>query len=583
MSWLTALSDAMSRRRRDIEWEVRHRLRGLRRPVPDATGPASAWKWAAEAVGACVTAALALYAWLADRGPAETPLPDGSPGWARVRDLLLEGPDAGAWASNANALVLGRLDDLDAHRLPVYPYLTAFASNLYPDVAVAGHVVNHACYLLLGPVVYLLGRRWMSPGMAFGAAVTAVLYPAGIQAGQRFGVDPVVTTALPLALLGAELGAWRWWVAPLGGLVCGVAATSHLTTIGVPFVGLLLCLFRGRPGAARWLGTLGFAGGVLVGVGGMFWSYPTLPMDILRGTLAEGVAPAGGGAGTAGFVPSVATAWRTVQAGLPQALEDVMGFVAARTRPGWLPWGAALVVPWLGLVGGALGDRGRFEWRRIGAGLAVGVPLVLGLVPLLAFAAAESPDRYSDNFFPLVALLVFRGLDAVTSLVEVAIRRGAAGWPLGTVGVIVGVGIAWGIHKPARVHSSQPNPADVAVWQVGAIVRQNFPPGGGASCTDREVDAYAGRVFCPHSPLFLYAKEPEPVRALLSAECSGEGPVPYVIIERVNSGEPVSADREKMDAWVTANGVLKGDVVLASLKAHIYAVERVTAPGPATP
>lgn len=519
---------------------------------------------------------LGLALWLSDRGPPSAGLPPGTPSWARVRDLLLEGPDAGAWASNANALVLGRLDDLDPHRLPVYPRLIALVTHLYPDIPTAGHAVNHACYLLLGPVVYLLGRRWMSAGAAVGAAAAALVYPAGLQAGQRFGVDPLVTLVVPVALLAGELGAWRWWIAPLGGLACGALASTHLTTIGVPVAAGLLCLLRGRPGLARWAGAAAFAAGAYVGARLVFIDYPVLPLELLRGTLAEGVSAQGGNAATAGFASSTGGAVAAVQAGLPHALDEVVRFAATKARPTWLPWAAMLVVPWLGVLGGELTRGGVFAWRRVGAGVAVGLPLLIALAPLLAFAAAGSPERYTDNFYPLVALLVFRGLDAIASGVDAALRRPLPGWPLGLVGAGLALAAVRGIHQPSKAHPSPPSLTDAGAWQVGAALRAEFGPGGGASCPDREIDAYAGRIYCPHSAIFLYAQEPDPVPALLSAECSGDGPIPFVILERDGDREPLSADRERMNAWVAEHGELRRKVEVPGLRATIYAVQRVS-------
>jgi len=533
-------------------------------------------RWALDGVVAVALLCLAFATWLADRGPPSAGLPPGTPSWARLRDLLLEGPDAGAWASNANALVLGRLDDLDPHRLPVYPRLIAWATHFYPDVPTAGHVVNHACYLLVGPVVYLLGRRWMSAGAAAGAAAATLIYPAGLQADQRFGVDPLVTLAVPLALLAAEVGAWRWWVAPLGGLVCGALATSHLTTVGVPVAALLLCLLRGRPGITRWGGALAFAGGAYAGARWMFVDYPVLPLEILRGTLAEGVAAQGGNAATAGFATSTGGAVAAVQAGLPRALDEVVRFAATKARPSWLPWAVMLAVPWLGVLGGELTRGGVFAWRRVGAGAAVGLPLLIALAPLLAFAAAGSPERYTDNFYPLVALLIFRGLDAIAGIVDALLRRPLPGWPLGLVAAGLALAAVRGIHHPSKAHPSPPTLTDAGAWQVGAALRAEFGPGGGASCPDREIDAYAGRIYCPHSAIFLYAKEPEPVPALLSAECSGEGPIPFVILEKDGDREPLSADRKAMNAWVAEHGEFRREVTAPGLRAKIYAVKRVS-------
>lgn len=541
-----------------------------------------------DALGLLASFSAGLGLWLTNRGPASPHLPADAPFWARIRDHLLDGPDAGAWASNALALWLGHTDDLDAHRLPILPYLTAIALRLYPDPALAGHLVNHVLHVLLGPVVFLLGRAWMGRGMALGAALVAVTYPAGVLAADRYGVDPLVAIALPTALLAAE-GAARWWrAAPLFGVVVGLAACAHLTTIGVPVAALLLTFLRGAPGWRRWGGALGMAVGTLGGVALAFHDYPTLPQGILLGSLAEGVSSGGaGGAGPGQVNAAMERAWGIVLAGGPAALERVIGVLTATTRPGWLPWAAALWLPWLGLFGFGLdkpppGPPTRLSRALVPVrGLAVGLPLAGALVPLLAFAAADSPPRYSHNFIPLGVLLVFRGVASLTNLVDLGAARRLPRWPAGLLGLAGGLALAWSVWDPSRALAPlrmPPTGLDLADWKLGTLLRAHFAPGGGASCMRREVAAYAGRVFCPNTPGFTYSGAPEPVRAHLDAECSGEGPVPYVILAGVADGS--NDARLRMNTWVQANGTPVATFDGGTYTAEIYAVDRPAAVAP---
>ncbi|MES2643409.1 MAG: hypothetical protein V4850_28250 [Myxococcota bacterium] len=529
--------------------------------------------------------------WATDRGADSALRPVDAPAWARFRDHLLEGPDAGAWASNAAALWLGRTEDLDPHRLPILPRLTALVLELLPDPALAGHLVNHLLHVALGPVVYLLGRHWMGRGMAFGAAISAVCYPPAIMAAERYGVDPLVAVALPAALLAAEGAARRWWLAALFGIVVGLASATHLTTIGIGVPALLLALFRGAPGFRRWLGAAGLAAGTLVGVGLAFVDYPILPWGLLTGSLAEGVAPAAPNGNTAVLADSMARAVAIVRDGGPAALDRAIAFLAATARPSWLPWAAALWLPWLGIVGWGLstlprhpprpGALSRVSQRRLDPlrGLGAGVPLALALVPILAFAAAESPLRYTHNYYPLGVLLVFRGGDVVVRLVEQAVGRWLPRAARGGLGVLVGAAAVAGLWQGDRVFAPlrlPPSGFDVADWRLGAVIASHFPPGGGASCLRREVVAYAARTFCPHTPGFEYTRAAEPFRAHLDTECPGEGPIPYVILSGVEVGATDS--RRRMDAWVLANGTLLETVTDARYEAAVYAVDRVTAP-----
>lgn len=550
----------------------------------DLASRARSWlgtEGARQALGVVVCLVVGIWVWFGHRpSPEPGEFTERGPGWARISDYLLDGPDAGAWASNANALWLGRVADLDPHRLPVYPFLTAAVMSAYPDVALSGHLVNHLCMLALGPVVFLLGARWMQSGLALGAAVVAAMWVPGVVASQRYGVDPVVALAVPMSLLAAEVGALSWRWAPLAGVVVGITTTTHLTTVGVPAGAVLLCLLRGKP-RVRWVGALGLLGGCGLGVGLMYLHYPQLPFDMVAPTLAEGIDPVANNAGRAGRLSSPAVAIAAVQAGLPAAITEVMRFVAATTRPAWLGWQLALVVPWIGLVGPAaaeswqgLGTRraALTVLKKVAAGLAVGVPALVTLAPLLAFAAAQSPQRYTDNFFPVVLLLVFRGFGLLAAVVSA--RLGPAGRDL--FALAVGLLVAGGLVDPHRLTmelQKTPTAENLAVRQLGALIRSHFPPGGGASCTQREADAYAGRVFCPYSPGMTYAGKPDSVARHLAGECSGEGDIPYVVLTGASDG--ASDGRKIMDAWVELNGELVDQLELPQFSAKLYAVKRV--------
>ncbi|MSQ04330.1 MAG: hypothetical protein EXR71_21025 [Myxococcales bacterium] len=542
--------------------------------------PSHIARWA-DTLGVLVSLAVGLLLWAADRQQSSALLPAGSPWWARVRDHLLDGPDAGSWAASAVALSLGRVQDLDAHRLPVLPYVTAFVLNFQPDTGLAGHLVNHVLHVSLGPVIYLLASRWMPRGMALGAAITAVTFPLGVTAADRYGVDPLVAFAIPASLLAAECAArWPAWAA-LYGVLVGVACTCHLTTIGMWAPALLLTLLRGHPGWRRWLGTLGLAGGVLVGVGTLYAEYPTLPINLLIGSIAEGVAPTGPTARDAGAYALAQQAVAIVLAGGPAALDGVISLLAVSTRPAWMPWAAAIALPWLGMWGPLVDPRspGRSGLAsELFGGLRAGLPLAAALVPLLAFAAAGSPPRYSANFVPLGVVLVFRGLATVPTLIDRVGRHMSSRWPRGGLALLLGLATAAGLWRedlalaPSRL---PPSMRDVADWRLGAVLREHFSPGGGASCLRREAIAYAGRVYCPYSPGNNFRFKDDPHRAHLTAECTGEGPVPYVLL--TGDGLGASADRLEMDAWVEANATLVTTYSDPFIDARIYAVERLAA------
>lgn len=516
---------------------------------------------------AAVPALLAAALWLLGRGADVPQRPVDTPAWARFRDHLLDGPDAGMWAANAAALVNGRLADLDGHRLPLFPRLSALLAEATGSVPLAGHLVAHLCLVGLGAVVYLLGVCWMSRGLAFGAAVAAVVYPPAVYASERFGVDPLVTLALPAALLAAEGAARDARFALPAGVLVGAFAGTHLTTLGIPVAAVVLVLLRG--GRRRLRSAALCVAGIGLGLAVMFRNYPILPWDILVGTLSEGVRngnPHGGGSSGASVSVSV------LLAGLPEALERFVAYAAENARPAWVPWYPSLVLPWLGLVGALVGPGG---WlARVGRGLGVGLPLALALAPPLAFAAAGAPERYTDNFHPLVVLLLFRGLDLLVGGVE-AWAGTRPVWIPGAAGMITGLLAAAGSWSGGLVRAAldnPPTPEDTNAWRLGTLLAGQFPPGGGLASTNREAIAYAQRVVCPTSTGQKYWHDPEPARAWLRAECPGEGEIPYVV--STGPQDDRTPARRDLDRWVQANGRFVTELHLPGLDAWVYGVAR---------
>ncbi len=525
---------------------------------------------------AALPVGFALFLWLVGRGPDSTARPPDAPFWARFRDYLLDGPDAGMWAANAYALASGRAADLDGHRLPVFPRLTALLMGPDGDVALAGHLVAHLSHVGVGAVVYLLGARWMSRGMALGAALAAVFYIPALDASERFGVDPLVALALALALLAAEVASVSRWAALPAGLLAGGLAATHLTTLGVPVAAVALCLFRTPGRVGRLFTTVLFACGAAVGLRAMFHGYPVLPWEVLVGTLSEGVqhGAQAGGPGGSGAPGGSMVSLDVVLSGLPHALERLVAYASASARPGWFPWYPSLVLPWLGLVG-ALRGEGSVA-ARVGRGLGIGVPLALALAPPLAFAAADAPERYTENFHALVLLLMFRGLDVgVWGIERLAAHRWTARWVspaiAGAAGLLASAGLWPGVLVRTTL-SKPPTPEDTNAWRLGTLLRAHFPPGGGLACTNREAIAYAGRVYCPTSTGQRFWHDKDPARAWLAAECPGEGDIPYVVY--VGQRDERNPARKDLDAWVQANGRAVTELHLPGMEAWVYAVAR---------
>jgi hypothetical protein len=526
--------------------------------------------------------------WGSDRGAA-LQMSGDLPRWATFRDALLVGPDAGAWASSANALFLGRYEDLDAHRLPVLPRLIALVMNFQPDVALAGHLLNHLLHLALGPVVFLLGRRWMGAGAALGASLVACTFQPTVFAADRYGVDPLVTLLLPLALLAADVAAERPKWSPLLGIVVGIASSAHLTTIGIGVPALTLTFLSagregwGFDGRRRAQAAVGLLLGTLLGVFLVFWRYPVLPWGLFTGSLAEGVAPGAGMANQAQLAETSSTAAQVVRGGLPGAASAAIGWLLETIWPARLPWLFALLLPWLGVLGLGLDDAERMP-RGSGAlaGLRVGIPLLGALVPLVAFASAGSPLRYSANYQALGCLLVFRGLASCFTMVRVLIVDGPRRSPplarvvrrvppeLPTLLFAVTVAaMMWDRERVLAPLKMPPSSSEIADRELGLQLKARFPGGGGGFCARREVMAYAGRVYCPQT---LVTPGAGSVAQHLAKECGGTGPIPFVV-----TSEPLdhgTAPLAPTISWVQANVPVADEFRSSAYTATIYAIER---------
>ena len=169
------------------------------------------WSQRLDAAAVVVLVVVALVTWQHDSATAGLTPAAGAPAWSTTRDALLDGPDAGRWLWQAKALVAGDSDRLDPHRMPAWTLLTVLAAAVtrYPLV-VAGHLVNHLLGVVIGPVVYGLGRVYSlgrAPALAAGALV--VLSPTWMESCRAFGVDPTVTFLWPAGLLLAGLAGRR--------------------------------------------------------------------------------------------------------------------------------------------------------------------------------------------------------------------------------------------------------------------------------------------------------------------------------------------------------------------------------------
>ncbi len=523
----------------------------------------------------------------------------GLPWWAGTADRLLYGPDAGAWAASAWQARLDQWADMDPHRLPSWPTLVGAVLHVQPDVALAGHLVNHALMLTLPLVVYVVARATYGRGLAmgavaFGVALNVALLAPLVQASHAASADPLVAMAQPLALALGVLAARSPLAAPLAGAGLAFCTATHLTTLGVAGPALLLALALGKPGWGRWASLAGLMLGFLVVGWGATRAVPFLEPRMFLNTLAEGITR-GRDVGThAGGLADEGAAMARLRAGLPTALDDSMRMLLANLRPEGIPWALGLALPWIGLSGVTLSLTDAPATRRATRiaralwGALAGVALVAGLAPMVAFSAAGAPERYAVNFLPVGALVFGRGAAVLVAGIALIAERGLTRWvpeharhaqAALAVAVCTG-GALWaeGLHATATTPlvALPPPPQEFDARAIGDALAAHFPPGGGVGCRVREAGGYVGRMYCPATPCPGPGTTMDVSRCLeatLDRQCGGDGPIPWVVIDSKRGDERTEGQRE-MDAWVEANFTPVAEVRGFALQARVYALPR---------
>ncbi len=491
------------------------------------------------------------------------------PFWGTGDDLLLVGPDAGAWASSAHAVHQGDWGSLDEHRMPTFSIVVGALLFLQPDVAIAGHLLNHLAMLFLPLVLYGLGRIGGGRGVGFGAGFLAACCGPLLNASRLYGIDPLIFFILPASLLlTAAVRRW-WWLAPAAGAVVAAATITHFTTLPMWAPPLLLLILAGpRP---WWRRLLAIALFLATGAGLAWLVFQVFPFPTsaeLAHNISEGIAPGSGST----QAPSLnEEALSILQSGMGTAIDRAVTNVMLVLRPSWVPWYLGLALPWLGAVGIGLRRPKREPgatplWRRMFGSLdiALGVVLLSYLAPLPLLAAAHAPERYGWNLLPIAALLLMRGLASLSLPLEHGIRQLWSRWPTGVITMAVAAAVAWAAwnNGHGNRYVLPPSMDGQEVRQLGELIEEHFEPGGGAVCTVREAVAHAGRQYCPQSPCPIGIGERffEQCLATMGVECAGEGPLPFVVLQQASrlphtklqpeAGGPSRPERVAFDEWM---------------------------------
>ncbi len=526
----------------------------------------------------------------------------GAPAWATAHDRLLYGPDAGAWASNAWALFLGRAHEVDAHRMPSWSFLVAGVMHLVPDVALAAHLTNHLLRLALPIVIYAVARALGGRTQAFVAGAVCAVLPALVEASWRSSVDPLVAIAQPLALLGGLMAARRAWLAPAGGVLVAVATLSHLTSLGSWGPALVLCFALAPAGWRRWAHTAALLACATAVAFAVVRVHPLLEKEMFLDALAEGVAPVAASPAGSNLRPDRGVAVARVLAGAPAALDEAMRALLEQVRPGWMNWYLATAAFWVGAFGigwplapvepVAPVPRRFAQLRRAWTSgtrallhVMPGAAVLAGLTPLVAFAAAGSPDRYTANFLPIAVVLFVRGTGAAFLPLDGWLRRRLddpstwtgrlAGAPAAVLLLVIGAAWMRGVQDPQHPLTSRaPQGNEASARGLGDSLATHFPPGGGAAVMVREAAAYAGRTYCPWtlcpSPI---APTPDRCLTVIREQCSGSGDIPYVVATWKDNDDR-GAPRKVLDAHIAATHTPVAQYADSRLDAQIYAIPR---------
>ncbi|MEC8193002.1 MAG: hypothetical protein VX127_09720 [Myxococcota bacterium] len=497
------------------------------------------------------------------------------PAWGTVRDALLDGPDAGEWARSMMAFHDGRYDQLETHRLPSWIVLVNAVMSVEPNVVRAGHLTNHLLNILVGLGVFAIGRLWGHRWIGLGAGALAMLSGHALSVSLRFGVDAAVIALVPLSILGAVLACRNWKFGVLSGALAALATATHFSTLPYVLPALALILMGGRH---RWRAAFGH----LLGFAGVVYAFTLVfPVSTWEGfqvAIANGISPGYQGDGR---VSDWGNALGIVESGMNTAVERSVAQLLVQIRPDWLPWQAATILPWIGVLGIGLkpatsAATGVRDWVKR-SDLAMGLALLFCLAPLPVFAAASAPLRYADNLLAAGALLMVRGMASTLWMTLQLSRVGARPAAHRVVTAVLGAGLLAGAvidAAPAR-RVLYPTLEEVGYWQLGQELQKHFSEGSGVASPVREALVEGNLRYCPQRICPVKAT-PEAFWECLSVharECDGDDPVGYVVTT-AELYDPNAVARRDMDRWIGENWTPVGEVENPKFSAQIYAIPR---------
>jgi len=499
------------------------------------------------------------------------------PAWGTMRDALLDGPDAGEWARCMLAFHDGRFTELSTQRLPGWIVIVNAVMAFEENVVRAGHLANHLLNLSVGLTIFAIGRLWGNRWVGLGAGALAMLSGHALSVSLRFGVDAAVVAMVPLSMLGAVLAVRHWKLSVVSGVLAALVTATHFSTLPYVLPAFAFILMAG--GRHRWLAAAGY----LLGFGTLLYVLSLVfPVSTLEGflvSIANGISPGYQGHGR---VSDWNTALGIMSDGMDTALERSVAQLLVQIRPGWLPWQAALILPWVGVLGVGLKRTDKADadwWDR--TDLAMGMGLLFCLAPLPVFAAAQAPLRYGDNLSPLGALLLVRGMASVLWMAMALLRVSKHTGVTQVVYAALGGAIFAGAIKDAKPARAllYPTLEEVGYWQLGQALSSHFSPGSGVASPVREALVEGRLAYCPQRICPEQATE-EAFWECLSVhamECDGTEPVGYVVTT-ADLYDPNAVARRDMDAWVASRWEHVAEVKNPRFEAWIYQIPREEIP-----
>ena len=511
-----------------------------------------------------------------------TPVPGGidipgPPEWGGFRDLLIEGPDAGQWATNMERMAAGDYQHIDPHRMPTWLVLTAALLNHGFGIVAAGHLVNRGMYVMCALGTYTVGRLAGGRMVGLVAAALALAHPHLQLCSQRFGIDAAVEASLPVALALGFLTAKRWWFGPITGFLIAWIAFIHHTALPYALPPLLAALLFGQPAWRRWAGLLLMLVGVAAGVWMVGQVFPIRSLEGIEMLLSEGARPGSTGNGNMAG-PAVGD---VIRANLSAKLPAMWAALSEQMMAWHLPDRTLYVLAGLGVIGPtALApdkEGSRPMWRRFLGGLGPGLVILACLAPLPVLAAVEAPPRYANNLMPFVALLVARGGAMVVVGIERVVHWFWRSWPVGIGVSAAGLAAAALTVRQPWMDAYPNNNVDediVGFYLLGDALDDAFADGAKVACPVTEALFQAGLTGCNELRCPVTADETAIVACLdsMKSGCSTDGYVGYVLLPGRQMYDPAMGGRTAMDVFVAGRFTAEKNISFGRFSAAVYRI-----------